>query len=55
MRRNTLNFIVDAVSLLVMFGMIATGLIIRFILPCSSSKQKPDHGHSHPWMGNAYA
>ncbi|UCD30218.1 MAG: DUF4405 domain-containing protein [Planctomycetota bacterium] len=33
MRRSTLNFLVDLVSLLVMMGMIATGLVIRFILP----------------------
>ena len=33
MRKNTLNFLVDAVSLVVMFGMIATGLVMRFVLP----------------------
>ena len=33
MRRNTLNFLVDALTLLAIFVMIATGLVIRFILP----------------------
>ncbi|MHC4444473.1 MAG: DUF4405 domain-containing protein [Planctomycetota bacterium] len=33
MRKNLLNFLVDLITLLVMLGMIATGLVIRFILP----------------------
>lgn len=33
MRRNTVNLLVDILSLLVMSGMIATGLVIRFVLP----------------------
>ncbi len=33
LRRSTLNFIVDALALLAIFVMVATGLIIRFILP----------------------
>jgi len=33
LRRSTLNFIVDALTLLAIFVMVATGLIIRFILP----------------------
>ncbi|MBN1489042.1 MAG: DUF4405 domain-containing protein [Phycisphaerae bacterium] len=33
MRRNTLNFVVDVVTLLVIFAMVATGLVIRFVLP----------------------
>ena len=33
MRRSTLNFVVDLVTLLAIFAMIATGLVIRFVLP----------------------
>jgi len=44
MRRNTLNFLVDIVSLVVMFGMIATGLVIRFVLPPGTGGR---HGGAH--------
>lgn len=33
MRKSTLNFIVDLLTLLAIFVMIATGLVIRFVLP----------------------
>lgn len=33
MRRNMLNFLVDVVTLLAIFAMVATGLVIRFTLP----------------------
>ncbi|HPF37938.1 MAG TPA: DUF4405 domain-containing protein [Phycisphaerae bacterium] len=33
MRRSTLNFVVDFVAFLVMLGMIATGLVVRYALP----------------------
>ena len=33
MRRNSLNYLVDVITLLVMFSMVATGLVIRFVLP----------------------
>lgn len=33
MRRSTLNFLVDTLALLAIFVMIATGLVIRFVLP----------------------
>ncbi len=33
MRRNTLNFIVDLVSLIVMWGLITTGLLMKYIMP----------------------
>lgn len=33
MRRSTLNFIVDVLTLAAIFVMIATGLVIRFVLP----------------------
>jgi hypothetical protein len=33
MRRNTVNFIIDFVSLVVLAALAATGLIIKFVLP----------------------
>jgi hypothetical protein len=33
MRRNTLNFVVDTVTLLTMLLMISTGLLLKFVLP----------------------
>lgn len=36
MRRNKLNFLIDALALLAMLGMIATGLVIRYVLPAGS-------------------
>jgi len=44
MRKNTLNFLVDAVTLLVIFGMIATGLMIRFVLPPGTGGRNGGHG-----------
>jgi len=35
-RRNTLNFAIDLVTLLVMFGVAMTGLFLRFVLPPGS-------------------
>ena len=37
MRRSALNFLVDVISLVVMFGLIATGLIVKYILPSGSA------------------
>lgn len=36
MKRNILHFCVDALSLLVMLAMVATGLLMRFVLPPGS-------------------
>lgn len=36
MRRSTLNFLIDVISFAVFLGMIATGLLIRFVLPPGS-------------------
>lgn len=33
MRKNTLNFLVDAATLVVILAMVATGLVVRFVLP----------------------
>jgi len=40
MKRNTLNFVVDLISLVVMLGMVWTGLLIHYVLP-------PGHGRGH--------
>ncbi len=60
MKRNLLNFIVDAVTALVMFGMIATGLVIRFVLPPGSGRWRSlwgwgrhDWGDAHFWLAVA--
>ena len=44
MRRSTVNYIVDWVSFLVMVGLIATGLLMRFILPPGSGGRGGGHG-----------
>lgn len=51
MRRNTLNFLVDAVTLLAIFGMIATGLMIRFVLPTGTGGRHGGPGHVFWGMG----
>src|SRR3989304_3725348 len=33
MKRNTLNFLIDLVSLAAMLGLILTGIVMKFILP----------------------
>ena len=60
MKRNTLNFVIDAASALVMAGMIATGLVIRFVLPPGSGSRKEvwglgrhDWGDVHFWLAAA--
>ena len=44
MKRNTLNFLVDLISALVLLGIIATGLVVRFVLP-------PGSGHGRVLWG----
>ncbi len=65
MRRSTLNFVVDLATLLVMFGMIGTGLLIRFVLPPGTggrhggeasvlwSRTRHDWGDLHFWLASA--
>lgn len=60
MKRNTLNLLIDLVSAIVMFGMIATGLIIRFALPPGSGRSRllwtwgrHDWGDVHFWLAVA--
>ncbi len=38
MKRNILNIIIDAISLIVFMGMISTGLIINYVLPPGSGR-----------------
>lgn len=50
MKRNTLNFIVDAISALVVLGMTVTGLVIRFVLPPGSGRGRVLWGWDrHGW------
>ena len=65
MRKNTVNYIVDAVALLVMWVMVFTGLVIRFILPPGSGGHgegagrtlwglgRHDWGDLHYWLALA--
>ena len=57
MKRNTLNFVIDVVTTLVMFGMVATGLVVRFVLPPGSGSRwvlwglgRHDWGDLHFWL-----
>ncbi len=55
MRKNTINFIVDLITLIVMLSLISTGLIIRYILPPGSGGHAGGRGlllwgmHRHDW------
>ncbi|MCB9853580.1 MAG: DUF4405 domain-containing protein [Phycisphaerales bacterium] len=55
MRRTTLNFVVDAVAFIVMLGMIATGLVVRFALPPGTGGRWAIWGMGrHDWGGLHY-
>ena len=60
MKRNTLNFLIDLVSALVLLGMIVTGLVMRFVLPPGSGRARVlwtwgrhDWGDLHFWLAVA--
>lgn len=60
MKRSTLNFAIDAATLVVMLAMIATGLLVRFILPPGSGERRVlweysrhDWGDVHFWLAVA--
>lgn len=60
MARGTLNFIIDAVTFMVMLTMIATGLLVRFVLPPGSGERRSlwdytrhDWGDVHFWLAVA--
>jgi hypothetical protein len=57
MKRNTLNFVIDAISAVVTLGMVATGLLLRFVLPPGSGSRRMlwgwgrhDWGDLHFWL-----
>lgn len=57
MKRSTLNFAIDLVTFLVMIAMIATGLLVRFVLPPGSGERRSlwsytrhDWGDVHFWL-----
>lgn len=57
MARSTLNFIIDAVTFLIMLAMVATGLLMRFVLPPGSGERlslwlgtRHDWGEVHFWL-----
>lgn len=60
MRRNTLNYIVDTVALILMLAMIGTGLVMRYLLPPGSGGRGGGEGRSlwslgrHDWGGLHY-
>lgn len=60
MKRNTLNFWIDAASAMVFCGLIATGLLTRFVLPPGSGSRRllwgldrHDWGDVHFWVAVA--
>ncbi|GMV96218.1 MAG: hypothetical protein AMXMBFR83_05860 [Phycisphaerae bacterium] len=67
MRRSTLNFIVDGLSLIVMLGLAWTGVVMRFLLPPGTGGRggglrltlwgwgRHDWGNIHFWMAIAIA
>ncbi len=57
MARSTLNFIIDVVAFLIMLAMVATGLLMRFVLPPGSGGRlslwlgtRHDWGEVHFWL-----
>ncbi len=62
MTRHLLNFVIDLISALVMLGMVATGLLLRFVLPPGSGSRQAlwglgrhDWGGVHFWMAAGVA
>lgn len=61
MQRNLLNFVVDTVVLLVLLGLLATGLLVRWVLPPASRGggltvwgwTRHDWGDLHFWLAVA--
>lgn len=60
MSRSMLNFVIDAVTFVVLLTMIATGLLIRFVLPPGSGERRSlwqytrhDWGDVHFWLAVA--
>ena len=62
MKRNTLNFLIDLFSLLVMLGLILTGLLMRYVLPHGQGRgrsmtlwglDRHGYGDIHFWLAAA--
>jgi len=62
MKRNTLNFLIDLISFLVMLGLILTGLMMRYVLPHGQGRgwswtlwglDRHDYGDIHSWLAAA--
>jgi len=61
MRKNTLNFIIDLLTLLAILGMIGTGLLVKYVLPAGSGSRglelwslgRHDWGDVHFWLAVA--
>ena len=61
MKRNTLNYIVDAIGFVAMAFLISTGAIMRFVLPSGSGHtlavwgmDRHTWGHIHFWLGSVF-
>ncbi|MCC6425099.1 MAG: DUF4405 domain-containing protein [Phycisphaerales bacterium] len=57
LKRNTLNFLLDVALALAMLGLLGTGLVMRFVLPPGSGRQRllwgwgrHDWGDLHYWL-----
>jgi len=57
MKRNTLNYLLDIALALAMLGLLGTGLVMRFVLPPGSGRQRllwgwgrHDWGDLHYWL-----
>lgn len=50
MKRNTFNFVIDFISLAVMWGLLSTGLLIKYVLPPGSGHWLAVQGmNRHDW------
>ncbi len=57
MKRNTLNYVIDLIGLVVMWGLLVTGLLIKYVLPPGSGHflaiggmNRHDFGDIHFWL-----
>jgi len=60
-KRNTLNYIIDAIGFVAMAFLISTGAIMRFVLPSGSGytlavwgMDRHTWGHIHFWLGSVF-
>ncbi len=57
MKRNTVNFIIDLISLVVMWGLVTTGLLVKYVMPPGTGHwltlygmNRHDWGTVHFWL-----